>query len=246
MIRGIKKVFFLPDTHVPYHNQSAFKIALKALNRFQPDVLVILGDFADFYSVSSHDKSPNRVAYLQDEIKAVRQCLSRIERLDIPRKIYLSGNHEYRLERYIMTKAPELFGMVETDKLFKLYENNWEYIPYRKQLKLGNLVVSHDYGSSGQSAHRTAAAKLGSSVIIGHTHRCATISRNNIHGQLLTAAMFGWLGDVTKIDYANQASMAAEWVTGFGVGYIHKDGTPILQSIPIVNNTCILEGALIK
>ena len=78
MIRGVKKVFFVPDTHVPYHDQSAFKIALKAIDRFQPDILVILGDFADFYSVSAHDKSPNRVAFLQDEIKEVRQCLAKI------------------------------------------------------------------------------------------------------------------------------------------------------------------------
>ena len=71
----VQKIFFVPDTHVPYHDDKAFKLTLKAIRKFAPDILVVLGDFADFYSVSSHDKSPDRRILLNDELKAVRKAL---------------------------------------------------------------------------------------------------------------------------------------------------------------------------
>ena len=242
----VQKIFFVPDAHVPYHDNKAFKLVLKAIKKFAPDTLVVLGDFADFYSVSSHDKSPDRRILLNDELKAVRKALSSLERLNVPRKIFISGNHENRLERYITTKSPELFGLVTIPELFKLEENDWEYVPYKKHVMLGRLAISHDYGSAGQSAHRTAATKLGSSVVIGHTHRSAMFARNTVDGKLMMSAMFGWLGDLTQIDYMHQASVTPDWITGFGVGYMLQDGTVVLNSIPIVNNSCILEGEIIK
>jgi len=244
--KRVQKIFFLPDTHVPYHNEKAFKLTLKAIKKFNPDILVVLGDFADFYSVSSHDKSPDRRILLKEELTAVRKALSALENLEVPRKIFIAGNHENRLERYITTRAPELFGIVSIPELFLLDEYGWEYVPYKKHIMLGRLAISHDYGSAGQSAHRTAATKLGSSVVIGHTHRSAMFSRNTVDGKLMMSAMFGWLGDLTQIDYMHQASVTTDWVTGFGVGYKLHDGTVILHSIPIVDNSCILEGDLIR
>jgi len=247
MARAFKRVFFFPDTHVPFHSPAAFQIAVNACRRFDPDVLVVLGDFADFYCVSSHDKSPLRNNRLSSEVKAVRSALKRLEALKVKRKVFVMGNHEYRLERYLTTKAPELFDMVETHKLFELEEHGWEWVPYRQHIMLGNLAVSHDFGSAGQAAHRKAAVKFGSSVAMGHTHRMAYVTRADLQGNLITAAMFGWLGDFSSIDYASKASVGTDWVHGFGVGYIHKDQTPILTPVPIVNEKyCILEGEVVR
>ena len=58
MARALKRIFFMPDVHVPHHSVRAFQVAVNACKRFDPDILVVLGDFADFYSVSSHDKDP--------------------------------------------------------------------------------------------------------------------------------------------------------------------------------------------
>ena len=118
MARALKRIFFLPDAHVPHHSTAAFQIAIRACKRFDPDILVVLGDFADFYSVSSHDKDPARTQLLSIEVRAVRSCLAQLEALDVKRKIFLMGNHEYRLQRYLCTRAPELFDMVEVHKLF--------------------------------------------------------------------------------------------------------------------------------
>ena len=57
--------------------------------------------------------------------------------------------------------------------------------------------------------------------------------------------MFGWLGDVSQIDYAHSAQVGTDWVSGFGIGYLLPCGTVVLNPVPIVGNRCIVEGKLI-
>jgi len=244
--RAFKKVLFIPDVHVPYNDPCAWKLLIKSIKQFQPDILVILGDFADCFSVSKHDKSPARKTLLHKEVDSVRDHLEQLEGLEIKRKIYVAGNHEHRLERYITQKAPELFGLVDIPALFQLPQNGWEYVEYKNHVCIGDLAVSHDYGSAGQTAHRTAAQRLGVPVVIGHTHRSASITRKGFHGKHRQSAMFGWLGDVSEVDYLHQATAKTNWSLGFGIGYLLKSGEVILHQIPIVGNVAILEGEIVK
>ena len=243
--KRVQKIVFVTDAHVPYQDTVALNLVHKTIRTIRPDILCILGDFADFYSVSAHDKSPDRKIGLGEEVRAVRKELSRFEKLNIKRKIFISGNHENRLERYLASKAPELFEFVSIPDLFKLRQNGWEYVPYKRHIMIGNLAVSHDYGSAGQTAHRTATQKIGAPVVIGHTHRAGTVSRRDIKGRLMMSAMFGWLGDVSQIDYAHSAQVGTDWVSGFGIGYLLPCGTVVLNPVPIVGNRCIVEGKLI-
>jgi len=243
----LTRVAFLPDTHVPFHSKAALQIATNAIRRFAPDILVVLGDFADFYSVSFHDKSPDRSIKLKAEVKEVRKCLSKFEAMPIKRKIFLMGNHEYRLERYLTNKAPELFGLVDSHKLFELEENGWEWVPYRRSLMLYNMAVSHDFGSSGANAASKAMTKLGTGVVMGHTHRMSVVSRGDAGGNLTQAAMFGWLGDITEVGYANRLSVKSDWFHGFGIGYVYKGEFAKISAIPIIDESyCILEGEVVR
>ena len=244
--KRVKKIDFVTDAHVPYQDTVAMKLLHKAIRKLKPDILCVLGDFADFYSVSAHDKSPERRIILADEVAAVRSELSRFEKHKIKRKIFISGNHENRLERYIASKARELFGFVSICDLFQLDQHGWEYVPYKKHIMLGRLAGAHDYGSAGQTAHRTAAQRIGAPVVIGHTHRAGTVSRRSIDGGLMMSGMFGWLGDVSQIDYAHSAQVSTDWVTGFGIGYLLNCGTVVLTPVPIVDNRCVVEGELIE
>jgi predicted MPP superfamily phosphohydrolase len=243
----LTRVAFLPDTHVPFHSKAALQIATNAIRRFSPDILVVLGDFADFYSVSFHDKSPDRSIHLKAEIKEVRKHLSKFEAMPIKRKIFLMGNHEYRLQRYLTNKAPELFGLVDAHELFKLEENDWEWVPYRRSVILYNVAVSHDFGSSGANAATKAMTKMGTSVVMGHTHRMSVTSRSDAGGNLIQAAMFGWLGDISEIGYANRLSVRSDWLHGFGVGYVYKGEFVKISAIPIIDESyCILEGEVVR
>jgi len=219
---------------------------LRAGKLFRPDIVCILGDFADFYSVSSHDKNPNRAADLQFEVDDVRRGLKELMSLGASRHIYVSGNHEDRLERYLMQKAPALFNAVKVEEVLDLKTLGWEYVPYKKHLNLGKLHVTHDCGNAGAYAHYRAQETFQGNVIIGHTHRLGYAVVGNAAGKPHVGAMFGWLGDIDQIDYMHKASALRHWAHGFGLGYKQSNGNVLLVPVPIVEGACLIEGRLIR
>jgi len=43
----LERILFIPDVHRPFHDRAAWKLMLRAAKDFKPDILIILGDFAD-------------------------------------------------------------------------------------------------------------------------------------------------------------------------------------------------------
>lgn len=242
----LEKVLFISDCHHPYNDKKAWALLLKAACVLKPDTCVILGDFADFYCVSSHDKSPKRNRSLDTELTASNKSLDILDKLGFKKKIFIAGNHEDRLERYLMTKAPELFETVRIEKLFKLKQRGWVYVPYKEHYKLGKLYLTHDTGKAGETAHTKALNDFQDNVCIGHTHRLGYQVVGNAKGKPHVAAMFGWLGDVKKVDYMHKIKAFRDWALGFGIGYITSSGIAYLTPVPIVNYTCLIEGQLIS
>jgi hypothetical protein len=69
--------------------------------------------------------------------------------------------------------------------------------------------------------------------------------RGNARGKTHVGAMFGWLGDKTRIDYKHRLLANRHWMLGFGVGYLENDDTLHVQAVPIINYKCLLEGKLL-
>lgn len=218
---------------------------LKAARQLQPDHIVLLGDFADFYSVSAHDKDPRRVQSLDSEVAAVKARLKELAALKPERFTYVSGNHEDRLSRFLMQRAPALIGTVDIKELFELKQFGIDWVPYKRSFKVGKLHITHDTGSAGVNAHRTSARAFMGSTVIGHTHRMSYEAVGTFEGAPYLAAMLGWLGDFEAVDYLH-AVKAREWVHGFGVGYMEAGGVVHVQPVPIVNKCCVVAGQLIR
>jgi predicted phosphodiesterase len=243
---SLERILFVPDTHRPYHDKKLWRLLLRAGRELRPDTVVTLGDFADFYSVSSHDKNPNRAADLQYEVDDVRVGLKDLMSLGATKHIYVSGNHEDRLERYLMQKAPALFNSVKLDEVLGLKDLGWRYVPYKQHILLGKLHITHDTGNAGQYAHYRAQETFQGNCIIGHTHRMGYAVVGNAAGNPHVAAMFGWLGDLTQIDYLHKVSAMRHWAHGFGIGYKQPNGNVLLTPVPIVEGACIIEGKLVR
>jgi predicted phosphodiesterase len=242
----LKKILFVPDTHRPYHDKRKWELMLRAGKHFKPDVIVTLGDFADFYAVSAHDKNPNRISNLEWEVEDVKVGLNQLQSLGAGRHIYVSGNHEDRLERYLMRRGPELFSLVRIPELLKLRENHWQYIPYKQHVKIGKLHITHDTGKAGAYAHYQAQAAFQGNVIIGHTHRIGYAVVGNVAGKPHVGAQLGWLGDLAQVDYMHKINALRDWAHGFGVGYMEASGNVHVVPVPIVGGACLIEGQLIR
>lgn len=242
----LKKALFIPDTHVPYHDKRAWNLMMKVAKELKPDIICIAGDFADFYCVSSHDKSPEREDQLAEEIKQVNEALDQLDSCNAKEKIFVAGNHEDRLDRYLKTKAPELYSLVRVKQLFNLHKRGWKYVPYKQSTKVGKLHLTHDTGTAGAMAHSKALADFQDNVVIGHTHRTAYTVVGNAKGVPHVGAMFGWLGDVNQVDYMHQVKANRDWSLGFGIGYFQPNGNFHLVPMTLVDYSVVLEGKLIK
>lgn len=243
----LQRVLFIPDCHIPYHDVRAFECMLKAAHEFKPDKVVLLGDFLDCYSVSDFSKDPARGYKFKDELNAGSAALSNLGDLGAKEKIYIFGNHEDRLDRFIADKAPQLHGLVSIENSLALKARGWKTISYKDHFKLGELFITHDTGRSGRYAIYQSMADFGDNVIIGHTHRLSYVVEGTARGTAHVGASFGWLGDFNKVNYMHTIRAKRDWAHGFGIGYM-EPGTGVVhvQPVPIVNGKCVLEGKLVR
>lgn len=244
--KKLQKILFIPDSHIPYEDKEAFALMLRAGKHFKPHHTVILGDFADFYGISSHSKDPNRALRMKDEVESVRAALDKVKALGAKNNVFVAGNHCDRMERYLQDKAPELFNFISTPKVLQLEEKGFKYIPYKQSYSLGKLNITHDVGTAGRYAHYKSLDTFQHNIVIGHTHRLGYAVEGNARGDRHVTAMFGWLGDVNEIDYMHRVKAVRDWTSGFGIGYLDvSTGVVYLIPVPIIKGTCLIEGKLI-
>jgi hypothetical protein len=166
------------DTHAPFHDPFAIKLASKVIKWWKPDVLVHNGDQSDFAGLSKFDQNPNRKFRMQDDVDQWQVEVA------IPlnvaagpgcRKIVLPGNHDLRVLKF-MWQYPELFSVrsLHLPALFEVQKLGMEYVGYA--VVIDNLIeISHGTKVSAYSGYSAKAEllKRGYSIctITGHVHR---------------------------------------------------------------------------
>jgi hypothetical protein len=243
----LESLLIVSDAHRPFHDERAWNLVMSVGQWLRPHHVTIIGDFVDFYAVSSHSKDPGRKERLTDEIDSGNAGLDELDRLNPAHKRYIAGNHEDRFTRYIQDKAPELFGMTDIPALLNLKARGWKYTPYKHHTEIGQVNYTHDVGYAGRNAAFRVLDTYQHSAVTGHTHRLQYIVEGNALGESKLSAMFGWLGDVNKVDYMHRAKVNKDWALGFGVGYVNPaDGINYLVPVPIIKSggryTCVVNG----
>ena len=243
----LKPILVVPDTHAPFHHADAWALMIDVAADLRPETVVVIGDFMDWYAVSSHSKDPARASDLRAELKVGKRLRGQLDDLGAQRKVFLEGNHEDRLRRYLQEKAPELYGIVDVSSLLELDANGWEFVSYRDHTREGKVYYTHDVGKSGRYSTFQTLDSYQHSVVFGHSHRLGYVVEGDQTGQPKIAAQFGWLGDVERIDYMARAKARRDWALGFGIGYTDtQTGHTFLQPVPIVENLCVVNGKLYK
>ena len=235
------KIAAIPDTHCPAHDARSLNLAIKVIKAFKPDVLIHMGDLPDFRAVSRYDKNPYVERNFKHEISTVRKVREKLDPL-AKRKIFLCGNHERRLEAYLIQKAPELDGYITIDNTLQLSENGWEYHPYQEVVTIGKLSFVHDLGFSGKYSLSQTMDAFPGNIIIAHTHRFESRMRGNLKHDKYVGANFGWLGDSRKIDYLPSVKVKQDWAKGFGLITLDRNGNPDIEGVAINQGRCTWRG----
>lgn len=226
---SLQKILLIPDSHHPLHNRAAWELMMRVAERWRPDIILLLGDFLDFESLSMHAKSDlDGEGSALKETEEANASLDRLDALGAKTKILVSGNHEHRLKRVIARMAPALDGAVSVPGLLRLAERGWEWVDYQEVRTLGQLNITHDTGSAGMYAHVSAQLKIGGNVAIGHAHLLGMAFRGGYVG-----ACFGHLTSKKATRYMSPAHVRHFHQLGFGTGSMAEDGKVWLQPHPI-------------
>lgn len=241
------RILFVPDAHLPYVDREIFRRLMRVAKYLEPTRIVVLGDWLDCYSVSSHAKSPARFRRLVDELQDSTWALDALDKIPCKRKDFLLGNHEFRLQRLIDSGAPALHGIeaLTIEALMDLQSRGWVVHKYMVELEIGSLRVCHDYGASGRNSLGRAITTMDSSIVQGHTHLLQTEHRTSKGGAIVSGNSFGWLGSLSEIDYCHRGIALHTWRHGCGVGWTRPDGTVRREGVPLDSSRIVVNGKVI-
>jgi hypothetical protein len=179
------KVAFVGDTHAdPNHD--------KHLRRFTDmgeylapedcDVVCQVGDWYDMPSITDHrGRLEGEGDRYNLDIEVGNQALNQFMRpfrkrkKRMPHFIFLVGNHEYRIERYVQ-QNPRMAGSIGLhDMDFDKW--GWEVIPFGRFTNIGGFYATHHIlGKAGRAvALAPTFTKRGVSMVVGHTHEAKHI-----------------------------------------------------------------------
>ena len=120
------------DFQIPFHDEKALLLFKMFLRRERPDWLILNGDFQDFWEISSYDLTPRSGKDFRLEIETGKKILRSFRRsLPRARITWIEGNHEFRLRKYLIQNARELYGLpgVSVPDIFDLKRLGIEYVP---------------------------------------------------------------------------------------------------------------------
>lgn len=243
---GLKKALLIPDCHIPSHDHRDYDLMLKIAKDLNPDEIVILGDYCDFYSVSQYCKDPEKLSSLKDEVEICKKYLRQLRQL-FPKSniVYLEGNHEDRFSRYIALQAPALFGSMDVPSILDLANLRIKFVPFTPDQAYkvcgSKLLARHCPLSGGIHAAYQTVAKGLSSFVYGHTHRSDEASIVSMSGKNYRAFCPGWLGDKrdSAFDYVKGHH---QWTSGVGIAYILPNMNFTHQLIHFVDHSCVFNG----
>jgi hypothetical protein len=199
---GFETAVILPDAQIgyrvfddgtvdPFQDESAIDIAMQILVDVRPDVVVNLGDVMDFPEWGKYEQEPAFQLTTQRTLDRTHEFLAQqIANAPESRVVYIEGNHDRRLQKYVLNHALNSFGLRQANApdswpvmsvphLLRLDELDVEYVggyPAGEYWINDNLVAVH--GSRVKSNGSTASAVIDDervSSIFGHVHRIEKI-----------------------------------------------------------------------
>jgi hypothetical protein len=246
VVTGMDTWVIFPDCHIPFEDHAAYGLVLDVCRHLRPYGCILIGDYADMLSVSSHPRTPMEQRWqLKDEVDAVRARRAELDGLGFQRKIITSGNHEGRGQSRAMEQMIGLYDSLDPDYLFGYSANGWEFYPYRRIAKVGKAHFVHDLRYCGVNAVRQNALLAQASIITGHTHAAECRYFGNVLGVHHVSMSVGWLGSFEAAAYMDDIRKAANWQHAFGIMRVeHETQNVHCKLHPIVDYRVEVDGQL--
>lgn len=202
-----ERTLILSDIHIPFHDTPAINAVVNKAKSLDPDCILLNGDVCDFFSISRFDKNPAESS-LKQELRLTRQFLGWL-RQEFPkaRILYKYGNHDEWFDKYLLRKAPELFGVdgislkhLTTGAVDNLQPvGGIEWIEDQQRIKAGHLTIwhGHEVGKGSIAPPVNPARGLFMRTmecgLMGHLHKDSTHTETTSNGKLIACWSTGCL-----------------------------------------------------
>lgn len=257
----------------PIHDETALAIALEIIIQAKPKQIILLGDNLDLPDFSTkYRKTPAFQQTTQEAIDFATTYCAKL-RANAPQAqiVWIGGNHEERLQNYIVDNAIAAFGIkrgnslpsdfpvMSVPYLCRLDQLNIEYksgYPSGVHWITPRLRAIHGYYavSGGSTAHKYLNTEK-ASTIYGHVHRreWAERSRDDYDGaKTILAASPGCLARVDGVVPSTKQGVDVDgrplrriedWQQGIAVvPYSEETGEFVYEQIAIHNGSAMWRG----
>ena len=210
----------------------------------RPDVHIIMGDFGEFESVSSHPKSSPKRPDLGEDYAVGNADLDLLESVlqDKTEKHYLEGNHELRVNKFQCNKASELTGGIKTvEEGLDLKRRGWKFHKYGTLLTIGKANFTHGLYLNKYHAEKHVST-FGDTIIYGdsHTFQAYTMTHGNNPHLGMSVGCLRTLSPEWLHGKPNQ------WLHGMGVVYVLPGGNFYAYFLPIIHGVCVFNGKVYR
>lgn len=275
-----EKGVVISDIHRPFEDEEALYAVYDFLEEFQPDVLFVNGDACDFPDISRFSNSPIDILTdedlkdlsalvvesnqknigvkfikprLQREFEKIYRLFKKLRELcPKARIIWILGNHEFRLQRYVEENAGHLAGVrrpgdkeeiLSLADVTRVRELNIEVVfsgLIQSYTTYGGLLIGHFYKVCAKSAYtaRNLLQQKQQSLVQPHVHRLGAHYKTNHDGKMMVAVEMGCL---CRLD--PQYMQNPNWQHGFVVIHRKKNSNRFyIQPIHIVDGAFLFGG----
>lgn len=256
-----KTILCIPDCHAdPDHDNSRADYLANLIIDLRPDIVVNGGDQWDMSSLSSYDKGKRSFqgrSYKKD-IEAGLEFQDRLwgpvkaTKKKLPRRVYLIGNHEQRIDR-ALDLSPELEGTVTYSDLD--LEANYNDIVYYDGGLPGNIEIegtlfAHFFPTGisgrpmgGERPGHMLIMKNNTSCVAFHQHTLDWATRRNVNGKVINGLVAGCYQDYIP---AWAGSVGKFWRAGVSILRNAEDGNFDFQWISLQNLKDAYGGGVIN
>lgn len=194
-------ILWLSDIHFPNHDIKALTSALNYGIENKINCIVLGGDILDNEPFTNHDAPPPSKNDVLDWFEMVEDFLDMLKSKFPKAKIYwLEGNHDNWYVRYLMKKAPMLFGdeYYRLPQRLNLKSKGIDFLEQNIILKAGKLQLLHGHTVvrgvfPPVNPARGVFLKTKSSTLIGHVHQNSYHPERNLKGDIIGCWSVGCL-----------------------------------------------------
>lgn len=218
------RILTISDMHIPYHHPDAIEFLRYLKKKHRPDLVVCLGDMADFHAISFHDSDPD-LDSAGMELERLQKIVAILEKI-FPEMYIIGSNHgDLPLRKLFAHGLPISFLRPYND----IYDvgTGWKFVDELTLPQNGNpIYFVHGLSKNGLNVVKQRALN----VVQGHFHTDFKIDYVSNPAHLLFSMQVGCLINTKSLAFAYNKLQLQRPIIGTGVII---DGKPILEPMEL-------------